>query len=217
MTDLEESDPNKTHRFRTTHDIKGEYSHYGREAYVDDQDAIQRLKRGDMGGLHVLVDRYQVRAARVAYLITQDSVMAEDIMQNAFLRVYDRADQFDLARPFEPWLMRIVINLALQTVGSQRQLVNLEALVLPDPTPDPATQAEIHEEEQAVREALAVLSPEQRAVVVFRYYLGYTESEMARELEEPLGTVRWRLHAAHRRLRGLLAHLNLGSARRGNV
>ncbi len=118
---------------------------------------------------------------------------------------------------FEPWLMRIVINLALQTIGSQRRLVDLDALVLPDPTPDPAAQAETHEEEQAVREALAVLSPEQRAVVVFRYYLGYTESEMARELEEPLGTVRWRLHAAHRRLRGLLAHLNLGSARGGNV
>ncbi len=184
---------------------------------MDNQDAIQRLKRGDIEGLHMLVDRYQVKAARAAYLITQNAVMAEDIMQNAFLRVYDRIDQFDLTRPFEPWFMRIVINLTLQAIGSQRRLVDLDALVLPDPTPDPDAQAETHEEEQAVREALAVLSPEQRAVVVFRYYLGYTESEMARELKEPLGTVRWRLYAAHRRLRGLLAHLNLGPARGGDA
>ena len=100
---------------------------------MDNQDAIQRLKRGDIGGLHVLVDRYQVRAARAAYLITQDTAMAEDIMQNAFLRVYDRIDQFDLTRPFEPWLMRIVINLALQTIGSQRRLVDLDALFCPIP------------------------------------------------------------------------------------
>jgi RNA polymerase sigma-70 factor (ECF subfamily) len=73
-------------------------------------------------------------------------------------------------------------------------------------------QAEAHEEEQSVREALATLSPEQRAVVVLRYYLGYTESEIAHELEKPLGTVRWRLFAAHKRLRGLLAHLEGGQA-----
>jgi RNA polymerase sigma-70 factor (ECF subfamily) len=184
---------------------------------LDDQDAIRRLKRGDIGGLHALVDRYQIRAARASYLITQDTAMAEDIMQNAFLRVYDRIDQFDLTRPFEPWLMRIVINMALQATGSQQRLVDLDALALPDPTPDPAAQAEAHEEERAVREALAALSPEQRAVVVFRYYLGYTESEMVRELEEPLGTIRWRLYAAHKRLRGLLAHLKLGPARRGDA
>jgi RNA polymerase sigma-70 factor, ECF subfamily len=171
---------------------------------VDSLDAIQRLKQGDIGGLRALVDRYQVKAARAAYLITQDRAMAEDIMQNAFLRVYDRIDQFDLTRPFEPWLMRIVINMALQMTSRQQRLVDIDALVLTDSALDPATLAEVHEEEQAVQAALAALSPEQRAVVVFRYYLGYTESEMARELEEPLGTIRWRLHAAHKRLRGLL-------------
>ena len=179
---------------------------------MDNRDSIQRLKRGDISGLHMLVDRYQVKAARAAYLITQDRAMAEDIMQNAFLRVFERIDQFDIARPFEPWLMRIVINMALQAVGNQRRLVDLDALVLPDLLTDPAMQAEAHEEEQSVREALATLSPEQRAVVVLRYYLGYTESEIAHELEKPLGTVRWRLFAAHKRLRGLLAHLKGGQA-----
>jgi RNA polymerase sigma-70 factor (ECF subfamily) len=179
---------------------------------VDNRDSIQRLKRGDISGLHMLVDRYQVKAARAAYLITQDRAMAEDIMQNAFLRVFERIDQFDITRPFEPWLMRIVINMALQAVGNQRRLVDLDALVLPDLLTDPAMQAEAHEEEQSVREALATLSPEQRAVVVLRYYLGYTESEIAHELEKPLGTVRWRLFAAHKRLRGLLAHLEGGQA-----
>ncbi len=179
---------------------------------MDDLDSIKRLKAGDIGGLRVLVDRYQVKAARTAYLITQDRALAEDIMQNAFLRVYDRIDQFDLTRPFEPWLMRIVVNMALQAVGGRPLIADVDALALLDPAPDPAALAEAHEQEAAVRAALSALSPEQRAVIVLRYYLGYTESEMARELEKPLGTVRWRLFAAHKRLRGLLAHLKGGRA-----
>ena len=53
-------------------------------------------------------------------------------------------------------------------------------------------------------DALGRLSPDQRAVVVMRYYLGYSESRMAAELGRPIGTVRWRLHAAQQRLRQLL-------------
>lgn len=76
--------------------------------------AIAQLKRRDIGGLETLVRRYQVRAVRIAYLITDDQSEAEDIVQMAFLQMSAKIDQYDEMRPFEPWFMRIFINHSTQ-------------------------------------------------------------------------------------------------------
>lgn len=183
---------------------------------MDEQTAINRLKRGDIGGLAALVERYEVRAVRAAYLITHDRTTAEDVVQNAFLRAFQRIDQFDDARPFAPWFMRSVVNAAIQAARRSQRTLSLDrdsadgydagtfAERLPDPRPGPADEVEMAELRATVWEALAQLSPEQRAVVVLRYYLDLTDAEMADELAIPPGTIRWRLHAARKRLRGLL-------------
>jgi RNA polymerase sigma-70 factor, ECF subfamily len=177
---------------------------------LTDHDAIERLKNGDIGGLEALVYHYQVKATRTAYLITHDRQLAEDAMQTAFIRLYENIHHFDLHRPFEPYFMRIVVNAALKLVGSQNRTLQLGddmADLLPDITEfsgDPARHFDGKEDEQAVREALQKLTPDQRAVIVMRYYLGYSESEISQEIARPIGTVRWRMHAAHQQLRGLL-------------
>lgn len=179
---------------------------------MEDHNAIARLKRGDIGGLAALVERYQVRAVRAAYLITQDRALAEDVVQAAFLRVYQRIGQFDAARPFRPWFMRSVVNAAVQAAQRQSEQLSLDADaasgldfadLLPDPTPGPDA-AERAESEQVVRAALRKLPPPQRAAVVLRYYLDMDEREIAQALDTAPGTVRWRLHAARKQLRGLL-------------
>lgn len=166
-----------------------------------------RLKRGDIGGLETLVRAYQVKATRVAFLITNDTALAEDIMQTAFIRVYDHIDTFDEARPFEPWLMRIVVNTALKTLRRDRQRLdwdfNVED-VFAESDADPADVLESQELARRVQAALNRLKPEQRAVIVLRYYLGYSETEISSELQRPLGTVRWQIHAARQQLKGLL-------------
>ncbi len=174
---------------------------------MEDHEAVAALKRGDISALDALVRRYQTKAARAAYLITHDTGLAEDVMQSAFVQMVDRIHQFDSARCFEPWFMRIVVNMALKSVGRRaNQLpLDLEAVDwLPDPQPGPAASVETADLERAVWEALQALTPEQRAVIVLRYYLGYTEQEMSEELGSPVGTIRWRLHAARKMLRGLL-------------
>lgn len=180
---------------------------------MDERHAVARLKRGDIGGLEALVQRYQVDAVRTAYLITRDRAQAEDIVQAAFLQAYRRIHQFDDERPFAPWFMRSVINQALKVVTRNRQ-ISLETVNgnspeslgerLSDPTPTPAERAEIQETRQAVWDAMGKLPPEQRAVIVLRYFLTYSEQEMAEALHCPPGTVKWRLHAARERLRTLL-------------
>jgi len=77
---------------------------------LDDDEAVRRMKSGDIGGLEILVRRYQVRAIRAAFLVTQDEPLAEDVVQDAFLHLHQRIHHFDDRRPLEPYLMRSVIN-----------------------------------------------------------------------------------------------------------
>ena len=184
---------------------------------MDERQALARLRRGDIGGLDILVQLYQVKATRTAFLITRDRALAEDIMQAAFLRVHERIHQFDPERPFEPWFMRVIINDAVKAASRSQRQVSIDADfagsdlsladILVDPAPDPADEAERLEIQRAVWEAMAKLTPKQRAVAVLRYYLGYGEAEMAEYLTLPAGTVKWRLHAARERLSKLLTPL----------
>ena len=80
---------------------------------MDDSSAIQRLKKGDIGGLEFLIARHQVKAFRTAVLILNDDAMAEDVVHDTFLRIYQRIRYFDADRPFEPYLMRSIAHAAL--------------------------------------------------------------------------------------------------------
>ena len=77
---------------------------------LDDHEAVRRMKSGDISGLEILVRRYQVRAVRAAFLVTQDEPLAEDVVQDAFIHLHQRIHHFDDRRPLEPYLMRSVIN-----------------------------------------------------------------------------------------------------------
>ncbi|MBK8135771.1 MAG: sigma-70 family RNA polymerase sigma factor [Chloroflexi bacterium] len=179
---------------------------------MNEYEAIERLRRGQISGLGALVERYQVQAVRAAYLVTQDQEAAQDIVQNAFLRVFRSIGSFDPARPFGAWFMRIVVNDALKAATRGRRVEPADAETadmwlesLPDPGPMPETAAEAAELEQQVWTAVQTLSPELRAVVAMRYYLELSEQEMAQRLSVPAGTIKSRLHAARRSLRKLLA------------
>jgi RNA polymerase sigma-70 factor (ECF subfamily) len=182
---------------------------------AQEQAALRRLQRGEISGLATLVQMYQVKALRTAYLITGDHALAEDIVQAAFLRVYERIHQYDERRPFAPWFMRIVANDALLVLRRTRRLVALDtplsetdttsfADFLPTMEASPESELETAEMRAAVWQALEQLTPEQRTLIVLRYYGELSERELAEEMNAPKGTIKWRLHAARQRLRGLL-------------
>ena len=182
---------------------------------MHDAEAIRRLKRGEIEGLELLVTRYQVPAVRSAFLITQDEALAEDVVQETFVRLFKRIHSFDEARPFEPYLLRSVVNAALTAVKKTGREVRLEdgdgqVERLMDQVVSVEAQAESHDLEEQLLAAIAGLPPRQRAVIVQRYYLEMSESEMAQALDAPPGTVKWLLNAARTRLRNLL-----GSERSG--
>jgi RNA polymerase sigma-70 factor (ECF subfamily) len=176
---------------------------------------ITRLKAGDIDALTPLVRAYQQKALRTAWLVTQDSALAEDVTQAAFVQAYQCIGQFDVARPFLPWFLRIVVNLAVKSAGKQSRTLSLDAApdldgetafaeLLADHRPDPETEVEQRELAQTILQLLEQLSPDQRAVIVLRYYVDLTETQMADVLNLPTGTVKSRLHAARRQLRRLI-------------
>lgn len=174
---------------------------------------LDRLRQGDLDALAALVRAYQERALRTAYLITQDRMLAQDVVQDAFVRAYERRSQIDPARPFGPWFLRVVVNAAVKAARKEARAVSLDdpgdseralADLLADPAPGPEDAAGQRALQAAVQAALLQLSPPQRAVIVLRYYLGYTENEIAAQLQRPPGTIKSRLYAARQRLAGLL-------------
>lgn len=182
---------------------------------MDERIAISRIKQGDLNGLEFLVKRYQVRAVHAAYLILYDRVLAEDVAQAAFVKAAERIHQFDEQRPFAPWFFRIVVNDALKTAKRRKQSVSLDdhmdgaarklAAWLQDPAPQPPQLMEEKELHQWLLQAIRSLTPEQRAVVVMRYFLEMSEAEMCIQLDRPLSTIKWWLRDARKSLR---KHLN---------
>ena len=176
---------------------------------MDDQEAILWMKNGQIDGLEVLVNRYQVSAVRTAFLITHDRYLAEDIVQETFIRLYQRIRRFDVTRPFKPYLMRSVVNAALNAVRQDGKFVSIETdttslETLLEHAASVESQVEYNQLSHEILQALSKLSPRQRAVIVQRYYLEMSEQEMAQALDAAPGTIKWLLNAARNRLRGLL-------------
>lgn len=177
---------------------------------MDERRAVERLREGDIGGLEVLVKKHQVRALRAAYLIVRDRALAEDVVQGAFVRTYERIGGFDPGRPFGPWFMKVVVNDAIKAASRRERSVSFQSadddpsIRLVDQAMGPPELAEESEERRRVWAALKKLPPSQRAVVVQRYYLGMSEAEMSDSGSSPPGTIKWRLHAARKRLSELL-------------
>ena len=174
---------------------------------ADELSAIARLQRGDIGGLEPLVRKYHPRAVRCAFLVVHDHALALDVAQTAFVRAFERISRFDAERPFAPWFFKLVLRDARKVAERRARGAPLEASVqstTADPDPSPEDLWEQRELAQAVVLALAALPPAERVAIVQRYYLGLSEAEIAAVSRTPLGTIKWRLHAARQRLRPLL-------------
>jgi RNA polymerase sigma-70 factor, ECF subfamily len=162
----------------------------------DERAWIRAAQAGSVSDLEALFRHHWPRAYRAAYLVVHDHAAAEDIAQEAFLAAVRSLDSFDRDRPFGPWLHRIVINRAIDAARAKtaRREVSGESYVAAtDPMSMAGGNPFTPTEARAIAAGLVSLPPEQRAVVVLRYLLGYTPGEIAELLELPRGTVNSRL------------------------
>ena len=164
---------------------------------IDDSVLVERARNGSRDAAGALFERHWPSAWRLAAAVTGRRDMADDIAQDAFERAFAALTRFDASRPFAPWLHRIVVNRALDLLRSERRLVGLDAvgeLTAAEPRGSAAGDREL-------LDAVAGLNPQRRVVVVLRYGLGYSPSDIAGILDLPVGTVHSRLARALEDLR----------------
>ena len=174
---------------------------------------VADLCDGDMTALAILVDRHKDLVYRVAMQITKNSDDASDVLQDAFLKVYDSINAFRQESAFETWLYRIVVNLSIDAVKKRkRQQESMASLSEvsdvhqnQDIQQDPTRQAERNELQEWVTQAINSLSIKHRSVVILHELEGLSHPQIADILDCSEGTVRSRLHYARKRLRVLLA------------
>ncbi len=178
---------------------------------LDDQELVDRSKKGDADAYSVLVDRYQAVALRAAYVVTGSRADAEDAVQEAFVKAYLALGRFRDGAPFKPWLLRIVTNEAKnrrRSRGRREDLGLRAARERPsgDAAPSPEEAALRHEDAENLLRALRRLRTSDRLVIAYRYWLGLDEAEMAAALGCARGTVKSRLSRALERLRAALPY-----------
>ncbi len=172
-----------------------------RSGVQDQAEGIAALQRGDIRGLATLIDLHQLKALRAAFGILGSRAAAEDAVADAFIKVFDKIRTFDKSRPFEPWLYRLVVNTAIDHSRRTRRESAFAEVVDLAGTVDFDLRLE-------VATAIRALPPQERAVVVLRYYLDFDEKSISEILQTPIGTTKSRLHRARERLRGQLSEPN---------
>jgi RNA polymerase sigma-70 factor (ECF subfamily) len=180
---------------------------------MDDAALIQLLTLKQVDALSDLYDRYSRLVFSIAFRIVGDQAAAEEIVQDVFTRVWEKAYTYDakIAR-VSTWLINITRNRAIDEIRKlnghhERANVNWEDV---SPSyipfkPGPEEETELAWQKQLVIEALGTLSPIEREVLSLAYYEGYPQSKIAAILGVPLGTIKTRVRVAMQKLRLVLS------------
>jgi RNA polymerase sigma-70 factor (ECF subfamily) len=178
------------------------------QVHLSDQALVALCTRGDQDALGELYDRYGSAAYGLARRIVRDPTLAEDVVQEAFLAVWRGARRFDARRArVSTWILALVHHKAVDAVRREdlRRGHQLdEASERADDVNVPR-EAWLSLQQAEVAAALDELSDPHREVIELAYFAGYTQSELAERLGQPLGTIKSRTHSALARLRELLA------------
>jgi RNA polymerase sigma-70 factor (ECF subfamily) len=159
---------------------------------------VRRCRQGDESAYRELLQRYRAPAVYVAAQLLRDSTEAEDVAQEAFMRVLRSLHQYRGEASFYSWLYRIVINLCMDRLRHTARHPTVPLDEETDEAPAAWDGTRLH-----VEALLARLSPEMRATLLLREVGGLSYEEIARELEVPIGTIRSRLSAARGQFRRL--------------
>jgi RNA polymerase sigma-70 factor (ECF subfamily) len=171
-----------------------------------DQELIERLRRRDPHALAELYDRYGRLAYSLILRVVRDASLAEDLVQETFLRVWNRVSSIDADKgSLGPWLLAVARNRAIDylrsSAGRERNVVEL------DQTDHPALYREMEadllasDKTRRVQAAMQKLSPNHRTVMELAYFEGLSQTEMAERMAQPLGTIKTWVRSALKILR----------------
>jgi RNA polymerase sigma-70 factor (ECF subfamily) len=178
-------------------------------AGLSDPDLATRMAAGDTDALGELYDRYGPLAYSVALRVLGDPGRSEDVVQDAFLKLWNGAGDFDPSRgALRTWLMTAVRNRSIDYLrgrgAHERAEQELPAEVAAESASDPWREVSMSLEREAVREAIDNLPSEQRQAVELAYFGGYSHREIAEMTRVPLSTVKGRMRLALEKMHSYL-------------
>ncbi len=180
---------------------------------ADDPSLVRRLKAHEPKAMNDLYDRYGRVAYSLIYRIVRNSSTAEDLVQETFLRVWNRVQSFDAERgALGAWVLTVARNRAIDYLRSVDGRMEASAIQL-DHLERPGIFAKLDATALAIdrvrrlKSAFEKLTPAQRQVIELAYYEGMSQTEMAERLKQPLGTVKTWTRSALKVLRDELAEV----------
>lgn len=174
---------------------------------INERDLVAALKSRNQNAMGILYDRYSRALYGIAFRIVRSEKETEDVLQDAFVRIWEQIDRFDQERgTLYTWMHTIVRNLSLDMVKSKgyrnsRENQNLTGVV---DTVEHQNKVEYNPEIIGIKESVDSLEPELVEIVNTLYFQGFTQSEAAKELNLPVGTVKTRARRALNHLRNIL-------------
>ena len=155
-----------------------------------DVQIVKRVLAGDRESFRTLVETYYPLAFRITKNLVRDDRTAEDLCQESFLRMFSKLSLFNQSRPFKPWAMRIVTNIALRHLEKKRLEVSfdqnsLDLISLPDHSP-----ATIVAKQSFVDTCLQSLPIGTQICFLLKFSLGFSYDEIGFLLDEPPGTIK---------------------------
>ena len=185
-----------------------------RERAEDDRDLVVRARGGDAEAFEAIVRSYQKRVYGVALRMTRRHEVADDIVQETFVRAYSHLDRFEVGRPLAPWLTRIAANLCINylTAAARREQQFAEgdgpAAEPPAPRaggePEPLAELLSLEFRRALDASVQKLPPDQRIVFDLKVHEEMRYEEIADTLDISTGTVMSRLFRARQKLKVMM-------------
>ena len=172
-----------------------------------DRDLAERLKRREPQAMADLYDRYGRLAYSLIFRIVRDTGIAEDLVQETFLRVWNRAQGFDSERgALGAWLLAVARNRAIDYIrssGGRMSRSSFEIQEIENPAVFRDFEKDVLHSDQVrrIRGALEKLNPNQRNVIELAYFEGLSQTEMADRMGQPLGTVKTWVRTALKSLR----------------
>lgn len=179
---------------------------------------IAKAAQGDEDALGALYDRTSPQVYGLALRILDDPAMAEEVTLDVFMQVWKKASQFDQSRGKAiVWLAVLTRSRAIDRLRANPAVMASQETLdvvkeIRDPSKDPELSAFESEQRNLVQRALGSLSPEQRQAIELAYFGGYSQSEIAKKVGEPLGTVKTRIRLGMIKLRNYLGPFQEGLA-----
>lgn len=183
--------------------------------WLKDEQIIRLIVQGDKEALGALYDRYGRAVYSLSLRIMEDKGMAEEITQEVFLTVWARADTFHMQKgKFLSWLLTITHNKAIDQWRKRRRSLALSfdsvaanAWTAGEQGLETLEDSLSSVDRKYIREAVDRLPAPQKQVVTMAYFYGLTQSEIARQLGAPIGTVKTRMRLAFQKLKESLIQL----------